>query len=384
MEKYPWSYAENTMKMYKERQKKNKTHYNGWAVLTEETLYNLLYGERSNGKTYFVLELMIIDFCLNGNAGGLIRRWDTDFSGKNGQAMFANLVANGVVKDLTNGEWTDIKYESYRWYLCKYDDKLGKWIRNSEPLCYAFAINIAEHSKSVSFPTIKTVLFDEFITRRAYIPNEFVEFMNILSTIIRDRDNVRIFMCGNTVNKFCPYFAEMGLTDIDKMQIGTRRVYRFGETNTSVTVEYTDKPVKAKKSDIYFAFNNPKLKMITNGAWEIDIYPHLPCKYEEKNIRSIYFVEFQRTMLQCEVIQVGNKLFTYVHRKTSPLKYPDKERVYSPVYDPRPNWHRKLTASSDTYSRNAYHFYSQDRVYYADNEVGEIMRNYLLWCRTGE
>ena len=89
-------------------------------------------------------------------------------------------------------------------------------------------------------------------------------------------------------------------------------------------------------------------------------------------------------MLQCEVIQVDKKLFTYIHRKTTPLKYPDKERVYSPTYDARPNWHRKLTAASDVYSRNAYHFYSQDRVYYADNEVGEIVRNYLLWCRTGE
>ena len=37
-------------------------------------------------------------------------------------------------------------------------------------------------------------------------------FMNVLSTIIRDRENIKIFMLGNTVNKYCPYFDEMGLT----------------------------------------------------------------------------------------------------------------------------------------------------------------------------
>ena len=58
------------------------------------------------------------------------------------------------------------------------------------------------------------ILFDEFITRSMYLPDEFVIFTNVLSTIIRDRNNVKIFMCGNTVNKYCPYYKEMGLNNV--------------------------------------------------------------------------------------------------------------------------------------------------------------------------
>ena len=61
---------------------------------------------------------------------------------------------------------------------------------------------------------MKTILFDEFITKGMYLTDEFMAFMNTLSTIIRQRDNVKIFMCGNTVNKFNPYFEEMGLNDM--------------------------------------------------------------------------------------------------------------------------------------------------------------------------
>ena len=34
--------------------------------------------------------------------------------------------------------------------------------------------------------------------------------------------------------------------------------------------------------DVYFAFNNPKLQMITSGAWEMAIYPHNKVKYKPK------------------------------------------------------------------------------------------------------
>ena len=383
MKTYPWSYDDKTIKIYRDRQKKNKEHYNLMRILEEEAIYNDIFGERSNGKSYAVEELGIIDWVTCGNTMALIRRWDTDFMGKNGQAMFENLVKNGVVSDLTKGEWTNIKYESYRWYFTKYDEDFGKWIKQDQPFCYAFALNTAEHNKSLSFPTVKTVMFDEFITRKSYLPNEFVEFMNVLSTIIRDRENVRIFMLGNTVNKYCPYFADMGLTNIDTMKVGDLRLYQLGTTDTKIAVEYSDKPIKSKKSDKYFAFDNPKLKMITTGAWEIDIYPHLPYKYEEKNVLTRYFIQFDKTLLECKVIYVDNRLFTYIHRKTTPLKYPDKEKIYSPNYDSRPNWHRKLTRAGDKFSRRMCKFFTEDRVYYADNEIGEVVRNYLQWCVTG-
>ncbi|MGC5276152.1 hypothetical protein ACPXAM_23725, partial [Escherichia coli] len=88
------------------------------------------------------------------------------------------------------------------------------------------------------------------------------------------------YMLGNTVNKYCPYFAEMGLEHIPKMTQGTIDVYAYGNSDLTVAVEYCKSPDSKVKeaSHKYFAFNNPKLEMITGGAWELNIYPHLPYK----------------------------------------------------------------------------------------------------------
>ena len=96
------------------------------------------------------------------------------------------------------------------------------------PFAFGFAITSQEHDKSTSYPNVRTILYDEFLTRNAYIPDEFVLFCNVLSTVIRQRDDVKIFMLGNTVNKYCPYFKEMGLNNITKQKQGTIDIYKYG------------------------------------------------------------------------------------------------------------------------------------------------------------
>lgn len=350
-------------------------------ILKENAQYNIIIGERSNGKTYSVENYALERYCKTGEQLGIIRRWDTDFTGKRGQQMFEALVNNGLVEKYTNGQYTTIRYMSSRWYLAKYDETLEKFICKDEPFCYAFALNTGEHDKSISFPKITTILFDEFLTRTAYITDEFIVFQNVLSTIIRDRDNVKIFMCGNTVNKYSPYFAEMGLSNIEKMKQDDIDVYTYPNTELRVAVEYSTKPTKKKKSDKYFAFNNPKLNMITNGSWEISIYPHLPEKYENKDIKFIYYVLFNKKLLQCNIIKKGNSIFTYIHRKTTAIKNEDKKLLYTTEYDKRPNVLRHIDKPINEYTKKVWWFYKNDKVFYQDNEIGEIMRNYINWCK---
>ena len=149
----------------------------------------------------------------------------------------------------------------------------------------------------------------------------------------------------------------------------------------TVAVEYCLPNKKGKKSDLYFAFDNPKLSMITGGAWEMEIYPHLPYKYKPKDILFTYFIKFDDELLQCEIINTENSVFTYIHRKTTELKNTDNDLIYSVDYDARPNWKRKLTKPTTDIEKKIAIFYTRDKVYYQDNEVGEIVRNYLQWCK---
>lgn len=339
--------------------------------------YNVIFGERSNGKSYSVHEKALKDYIADGSQFAIIRRWQDDFTGKRGQAMFNGIVESGAVESITNGEWTGIYYYSSRWYLCRWEN--GKRIVSDDVFAYGFAITSQEHDKSTNYPRIRNILFDEFLSRTAYIPDEFVLFCNVLSTIIRERDDVTIFMCGNTVNRYCPYFSEMGLKHVPEMKQGTIDLYQYGNSGLTVAVEYVQPAGKrGKKSDIYFAFDNPKLGMITRGAWEIDVYPHCPVKYRPKDVKFTYFIIFDSNILQCEIVYTKTGFFTFIHPKTGAIKYPEKDLVFTiSEHSHKPNIRRDITKPPDSIGEKIYSFFKNSRVFYSDNETGEIVANYL-------
>lgn len=363
-------------------------------ILERNAHYNIIYGERSNGKTFSVLELIVKNYYTGKGKGAIIRRYDLDFQGKRGDGVFEHLVVNeirgNVIEELTNGQWTDVYYWSMRWYMCKYDEK-GNRVKDAEPFCYAFSLNATEHDKSTSFPDVTTILFDEFMTRKYYLPDEFILFTNVLSTIIRYRDDVKVFMCANTVNKYGNlYFTEMGITRYKQMKPGDIDVYKFAVMNEkkdvlTIAVEYADSPNKdGKPSDVYFAFNNPKLKMITGGMWEMDVYPHLPYKYEKQDIEFTFFIVWENEILQCEVISISKPVtaFLYLHRKTTPLRDEDNDLVYSTEYSGKFNWRRKITQPMYNVEKKMNVLIKNEKIFFQDNEVGEIWRNYIQWCKT--
>lgn len=393
-------YKENVLEMYerlvKESEKISKKtgihYYNLLELLKRICQYYMIYGIRSNGKTTAVYILALIDYCLNGNQLALVRRYDIDFKGKAGKEMFKGLVkleykGKNLIEYLTNGQYNDIKYYSSQWYLCKYDEDLDKIVSDIKPFCHAFALNVSEHEKSISYPDIRTILFDEFISRDGYLLDEFVKFMNVVSTIVREKNETTIFMCGNSINKYCVHFKEMGLYNIPKMKPDSIEYYQYGESKLMVGVEFAainenDKKskTKSKPSDIYFAFDNPKLQMITTGAWEIDIYPHLPCEYKKENIKFTYFIKFEENILQCEIIYIDKKLFTYVHRKTTKLKFEDKDLIYQQEPSARYNISNDITRPRSDIEKKILWLYKTNKTFYQDNEVGEVFKNYVQWC----
>ena len=350
-------------------------------ILSKNAQYNMIFGERSNGKTYAVLKYALERFVESGEQLAIVRRWQDDFTGKRGVTMFDAIAQNGEIERMTGGAWNGVFYYSSKWYLCRYEN--GKKDEVSEiPFAFGFALTSMEHDKSTAYPNITTVCFDEFLTRTQYLPDEFVLFMNVLSTIIRQRTNVKIFMLGNTVNKYCPYFREMGLSHVKQMEQGTIDIYKYGKSELTVAVEYTKPNKTGKESDLYFAFDNPKLSMIKSGAWEISIYPHCPIKYVPKDIMFTYFIQFDGELLQCEIVNRDGLMFTFIHRKTTPLKDDDRDLIYTTEYSAKPNYRRKITKPTSAMERKIANFYENDKVFFADNEIGEIVRNYLIWCGT--
>ena len=358
-------------------------YYSLNKINKKNATYNVIFGERSNGKTYATLKQVLENYFNDGSQFAYIRRWSVDVQPKRMNNLFNAIIEDGYLENLSGGKFTAIFYRTGRFYLCTYNDK-GKPIYNEEDIIgYAFSLSENEHNKANSYPRVTTIIFDEFLTNKIYLPDEFILFMNTVSTIVRQRTNVKIYMLGNTVNKFCPYFKEMGLTNILSMKQGSIDIYTYGDSKLKVAVEYADSKKKFKKNNFYFAFNNPKLKMITGGSWELNIYPHAPVKWLPKNIMFTYFIDFNDSLYQCEIINKDANVFTYIHEKTTPIKNPDKDIIYTLDYNPKINYNVNILKPLNDYQTKITWFYTHDRVYYQNNNVGDAINNYLKICKRG-
>lgn len=370
--------------------KQKYKYYRLTRIKKHNCQYNVIFGERSSGKTYAVKEEILKNYFKNKKQGAIVRRWDDDLRGVRGSVMFDDQTE--LIKRLSNGRWTGVIYQSRRWYLSRYDIDTGKVEKDDEPFCYGFGLNVMEHDKSTSYPNIETIMFDEFLTRGHYLNDEFVIFMNVISTIARLRKDIKIYMLGNTVNKYCPYFVEMGLTNVKNMEKGNIDVYTYGESALKVAVEYTGSNSETKESNVLFAFNNPKLHMISHGSWEIDIYPHLPILYRPKDVCFSFFVEFDGETIQGDVVQSGFERygnaqkrevqthpFIYFHNKTTDIKHPDKDYIYSCTVSNLPNWHRHLMKPTDKVGERIKKLMVEEYAFYQTNEIGEVINNYIKW-----
>lgn len=356
-------------------------------VLKRKCHYNLLIGERSNGKTYCILDYIVEQFCKHGEQAVYLRRWDVDLKTKLTATLFDGLVRDKKIEKYSKGKYNGVKYYRSKWYLTRsYTEKndKGKEIEMVEtcdtPLMVGFTISGDEHDKGATYPHIRTIFFDEFLSRTGYLTDEVMLFMHTLSTLIRLRDDVKIFMCGNTINPYSPYFKEFGIKNIKNMERGDIDVYSYGESGLRLCVYMTDSlPKQLKKSNVYFAFNNPRLSMITGqgGIWDIGIYPHCPVEYRPCDIKYNFFIEYDDILYHGELIYTGKDLFIFIHVKTTPIKNPEKDLIYtledSPLLNKRKMINKPLTQVEKTIAT----LFAQKKVFYQDNEVGNGITNYL-------
>ena len=364
----------------------DKKHWNIKPINKTGATYRVVCGQRGPGKTFGVLYYALERWMEDRSKLAIVRRMDEDFTGANSaRSNYDTLIrdANGDnnIEEITGKIYQGVEYWNGRYWLTQLGED-GKQHRSDEFIAYGFSISSAEHYKGTRYNDIGTVMFDEFVATRYYLPDEFVQFQNLLSTIIGNRPGVVIYMLGNTINPYCPYFKEMGLDKIRNQKPGTIDVYTYGESGMTVAVEHTGAVKATETSSRYFAFENPKLKMITNaGDWAIDIYPHCPRKYRPKDIVFTFFIVFDERIYQGEIVNTGKEQFLFFHLKTTELQDPDHDLIYSLDRDPRPNWRVNILKPIYPFENKILHFFKANQVYYQDNQVGNSIENFIKQAR---
>ena len=247
---------------------------------------NLIMGQRSNGKTYSVLKYCLDNYHDKGQLFVYIRRWAEDITVKNMTKLMDPLPVKTIF-----GSNFKITYSKGAFNLV---DETG----TEEPavIGYAVSLNQVAHTKSVPFVNVKTILLDEFLQLKTerILRDEVDAFEQTLSTIIRTAQDVKVFLCGNTVSKYSPYFTHYGI-DVNSLKQGEIREIKIPNDNgyTKIAVEWCKyNPKIGKKTSKYVVGS----KMAKTGEWEIADVSNIPYTPGEESKEILVFSMFDYVM----------------------------------------------------------------------------------------
>lgn len=374
-------------------------YFDPMEIIPLDTLYYMVFGERSNGKTFAVLVICLIRYVLYGEKFAYLRRWDLDLTPRRLETLFGALDKFKLVEFITDGEYQFITQFQRQFYLGRwatdeeFEDGMPNnkvngvpYIREPEPFGYAFALSMMEHDKGGNQPVdITTILYDEFMSRQRYLVDELALFSNCISSIKRDDGRFKVWMLGNTVTTYCPYFREMGLKHITEMKKGEIQTYQGSDPETTIAVMWAGSPDADAKKDInkFFAFDNPKLKMITEGSFETAAYPKFPDLGDSKDDYQIvfsFFLEFDNDLLQADVYgsDVRDSEFIFWHPKTTELKHPEEELIYTDQVKVGSNYRRSFTTCLTPEESAIKRLIALEKMFFADNQCGETLRNFMV------
>ena len=250
-------------------------YYDLKNLLGCKCFWMILYGMRSNGKSYQVKK-HALERAYKHNEGFIyLRRWSEDIKEKEVSSYFDDM----PVKEITEGKYTGVI--AWRGFFYWNEAPEGeKEKRSLKPIGRYCSLNQAERYKSQVFNNIYRIIFEEFLTNKIYLGSASNPEPRILqqfvSTVARDR-NIEVFLIGNTISRVCPYFAEWGLKEIMNQKPGTIDIYHLRGENGVVDIAVENCTVVETKSKMFFGLAS---KQITSGEWEVNDCPKLIKPYQ--------------------------------------------------------------------------------------------------------
>lgn len=348
-------------------------YYNIQNILKTNADYNIIFGKRSNGKTFGSCEVALTSYLNNSARCAYIRRYAEEITPRN----LGNLFTPHPIEDLTDGNYNCFTYKSHKFQLAHANERGELDYIDSIDFCRTFSLNTWERQKGADNGKFDYIILDEFITRGNYLPNEFIIFLNVLSSLMRDRAGTKIFLLGNTVSPYCPYFEEMGLKSIvDNMEQGEIKTIT-NKDGLKISIEYAADSDNTAAVNKYFSFNNPRLSMITEGKWEVKTYPHLMKRVTKEDIIQRFFIMYDNKTVAADICAAYDDVFIHFHT-ASEEEYKESDHfLYSDdvVINPK---HSKCVFKPKYKIQSLFlDLINRQKMYFSTNEIGEFVRAWI-------
>ena len=182
----------------KQKQNNFTIWYNGDKILSRNKLFNFVIGHRGVGKSYFFKRLAIRKFIKTGKQFVWLRRYKTEVQ-----------KARSKWFDDIKSEFPNHKLE-IKGNTILVDGKIAGWF---------LTLSISSSFKSVPFPNVSLIVFDEFLIDKStfrYLKDEVFIFLDLYETIARKRNDVIAVFIGNAISFVNPYFLFFGIQQTGK------------------------------------------------------------------------------------------------------------------------------------------------------------------------
>ena len=300
-----------------------KSKYHDYEI--EETLsaseepidIAFVYSGRNRGKSFEISSQLIADAWYDKKLFGYIRR--NDATSYDVEQYFED--KTDFIKDMTDGLYCGITRQKgkLKFYSEETDEETGEVNRIVGNDCgYFFALSRQASYKSLQYPEVFNLVYEEVLTDGSYLSSEPEKLMNLYSTVRRSKEGFHMWLISNTVSVVNPYSNSWGIY-LAKNKPGDIRLSKLflGSTNEDGTEKYlliaahylqdkntiSKEELKKKKRRIRTA--------ISSNKWdELKLYSVIGLKFmRQYNIEETVVFEHDDLMFQADIVEVPNNIF---------------------------------------------------------------------------
>lgn len=238
--------------------------------MNKNALISILYGERSNGKSYQLKhKVMFTPSVLSGKEKFmLVRRFEKEITTEKIERYFDDV----NIELLTDGNYDTIVYYRREIFLGKYNTETFKKEKGPK-IGYVVPLEKEQDYAGASFLDVANIIYEEFMSRSRYLHDEPNKLMNLYCTVDRKRGKVKLWLCGNTLSRVCPYLTDWDLMGLMRKQEQGSIITKTFEVGSNqkilMALEFCE-----DSGETSFTIGT-HADMLNNGNWQSDPQPHL-------------------------------------------------------------------------------------------------------------
>ena len=266
----------------------SKDFYDLKPILDKDPDISVIWGQRSNGKTYQCLLYALKNYKKTKRTFVYVRRWAEDIAVKSMTKLMSPLPIEEIF-----GKGMAIKFFRGAFIVYNPEDTGVEQIT----IGWAVALNQVAHTKSQTFDNAQVVILDEFLQLKSerVLRDEFDAWEQTLSTVLRTTQDAKIFIVGNSIGKYSPYFSPYGIDPNAITQGEIKEIMLNNEVGepTKVCAEWCKyNPKIGQRTSKYVRGS----KMAKTGEWEIQEVANIPHTDNEESYEQLLCSMFDSVM----------------------------------------------------------------------------------------